>query len=242
VNRNKAETRIARYQESLLQVNVSVARCADCPLRKTCREANDEDDACRLTSKAMAEFEEHALKCAWILTEDMPGVRALGSIHASMILAEEFFREYGAIAIQGGKKGRSKKNTEDENEENDDAKGQPFFTPLHTQYVRLQEKFQAGLERYGLTPSGRRALRAKVVGPTPISALEQYVEAKYEVKDAGSPGEGEHRRFLPGSTAPEPAAPGHSGSAPASDLRSSGNEGSEAPLPGDDRRSVSVRR
>jgi len=230
--RASVEKYVSERQDALLEVNVSVGRCCDCPLKSSCREANDEDSICRLTTKAMAKFEHHAFSCGWILPEDMPGVRALGAIHASMILAEEFFRCYGSIVV---KKGRKREVEDDEAE-----KDVPCFTPLHTQYVRLQEKFQVGLERYGLTPSGRRALRARVSAPSAMIALEKYVEANYEVRSARPARADGHRGVLPGPGVPEPAAPRDPGGPPPSDLRPGDDPGAAASLPGYDRRKVPV--
>jgi len=229
---HRAETALRGMQASLLEVNVSVGRCVDCPLYKCCRHSNDSDATCRLASQAVAEFVAQILLCPWILPEDYPGIRSLASIHASMILAEEYFRVFGSVNVK--RYGRKIRTME--------------FRSLHLQYTRLQEKLQSGLEKYGLTPSGRRLLRTgdrqQTSKKNPLRGIEDYIDAHYSLsrEDLGeiidrqgnviqTPAhviqaqeptrEGEHSGVLPGSAAPQPATSGDAGSGAEGDLRTS---------------------
>jgi len=168
-------------------------------------------------NKALDFFFYDIERTQYVQARDTHACRMLGGIYASIIVAEEYFRQFGSIHIKDGKM---------------------QFTELHKQYTKMVSQLNSGLATMGLTPVGRQLLNeSRDVGVS--SAFEKYISEKvrdveYTVTDDRPKETDQHNRVLPGPEAVESPAPGHTGSPAEEDIRPTDDEGSgEAVLQND---------
>ena len=185
-NRSVALKEAISRSRKVLFGHVTYGGCDRCPLVSNCVEANDTDTSCRLARKATEEFLKFVADMPHVTKADMFGIRSLASIYASMIVAEAYFKVYGSVEV---------------------SDGNPSFSDLHKQWIRLQTRFQEGLAKYGLTPAGRRLLDANFER-SKSNSFEDFVAAKYKIINAESKRTSKHNRVLPGPGAFESSASG----------------------------------
>lgn len=164
--RRKAAQAILAKQKSLFSIAVSVGECKKCPLKDSCPYVNETDTTCRAADVAIKQFETQAAKSPWIGPEDALGIRTLAAQYASIIIAEMYFAKYGSVVVKEVNGAR-----------------QMAFSMLHDQYTKLLKNFHEALDRYGLTPMGRKNLKpTDSGGGRKGSFLESYIDAQYAVK------------------------------------------------------------
>jgi len=159
--RNKMLAVMAK-QRDLLKTTISVGSCTACPLKESCEHANETDETCRAVDIALTQFWAEVLKSPWIEETDSLGIRNLGALYGSIILAELYFKQYGSIEAK---------------------KGGLAFSHLHKDYQKMLTQLNDGLSSYGLTPIGRKKLKEKVgVQDTETTIFQQYIETSYADK------------------------------------------------------------
>lgn len=205
--RRTAIRAIRRKQEEVFRTTISVGKCCECALEDVCRFSNKTDETCRAVDFAVKEFQDFVYKAGTVKPADALAVRTLSSVWGSIILAELYFKHYGSVVrgMEGGTRAYA-------------------FSAMHSQYLRLLEKMQIGLDRLGLSPAGRKALFSGLLPQVPeTTKLTEYVAKKYGGLNgnSGAKETSQHNRLLPGSSTAGPSSPGHPRSTPESDVRPS---------------------
>lgn len=164
------ETSVARVDplveiRRLLRADVQVGNCRACPLRAGCPEANDTDKHCRLVKKRVDELVQKIREARWIVPENYLGLKPLLALFSSTVVAEEYFRQNGVFSTN--------------------RSGEPGYSAVYKDYMKLVDKLHSMLDAYGMTPKGLIQIRSKQVDAMQgVTKLQMYIEEmkKHEVK------------------------------------------------------------
>lgn len=195
-------SKVLKENRRLFETAVSLGDCRSCPLKDTCQFFDDSSLSCGMIDEAVSEFYQFAAQTAPSLQKsDVMLLRTAGSLHATIVLCEEYFRRFGSV--ETGRNGAFRLNT------------------MFSQYQKTLKQYQSLLSELGLTPTSRQKLTERLRKDDGLRAFENYVETKVidAESEPESSGSDQHHSVLRGQEASEPGTETRPESPPEADLQ-----------------------
>ena len=126
--------------------------CKRCLIKDVCSYRDDDANACGLAEAAVKEFGELLKKNTFTDAQDRIAIKSLSGIYSSLIILEHHLNKFGMFGAS--------------------------ISNMHEYYHKLHKTLMEGLEKFGLTPSGRKSLLTKMKQPIPGSSLTLYLQSK----------------------------------------------------------------
>lgn len=153
---------LKRKNTPKLNISVSVTKCIDCPVEDVCQLANRKVKSCSAADDAVKTFIAEVGKSTAVDSLDLIGLRTLSSQYATLAVYELYLSKFGSVM-------------------DDDGDTKP--NGLSKEYSRLSKQFLDGLDKYGMTPSGRKNLVSTKFIESGMGNFEDYITKTYAISD-----------------------------------------------------------